>query len=118
MKVIDLINMINNKEDLPEKMIINKIEFHSNVFKTMIYEKDCNTNIWMAIQLNHIDLDDYVKIMEVELIEDEIDIDNIKELEEITEQYVVPIRVNRNKINELVQALKQLNKEIKSIKEK
>ena len=118
MKVIDLINMINNKEDLPEKMIINKIEFHSNVFKTMIYEEDCNTNIWMAIQLNHIDLDDYVKIMEVELIEDEIDIDNIKELEEIAEQYVAPIRVNRNKINELVQAVKQLNKEIKSIKEK
>ena len=53
-----------------------------------------------------------------ELIEDEtIDIDNIKELEEITEQYVAPIRVNRNKINELAQAVKQLNKEIKSIKE-
>ena len=118
MKVIDLINMINNKEDLPEKMIINKIEFHSNVFKTMIYEEDCNTNIWMAIQLNHIDLDDYVKIMEVELIEDEIDIDNIKELEEITEQYVAPIRVNRNKINELVQAVKQIDKRVKKIEEK
>ena len=54
-----------------------------------------------------------------ELIEDNtIDIDNIEGLEEITEQYVAPIRVNRNKINELVQAVKQLNKEIKSIKEK
>ena len=51
-----------------------------------------------------------------ELIEDEIDIDNIKELEEITEQYVAPIRVNRNKINELVQAVKQINKEVKELK--
>ena len=115
MKVIDLINMINNKEDLPEKMIINKIEFHSNVFKTMIYEEDCNTNIWMAIQLNHIDLDDYVKIMEVELIEDEIDIDNI---EELNVGDLLNNKITRNKFNELVQAVKQLNKEIKSIKEK
>lgn len=127
MKVIDLINMINNKEDLPEKMIINKIEFHSNVFKTMIYEEDCNTNIWMAIQLNHIDLDDYVKIMEVELIEDEtIDIDNIEELELIGTNFIdmdkneLKDNINKNRINlnKLVQALKQLNKEIKSIKEK
>lgn len=122
MKVIDLINMINNKEDLPEKMIINKIEFHSNVFKTMIYEEDCNTNIWMAIQLNHIDLDDYVKIMEVELIEDEtIDIDNIEEL--ILNDYDVwtgktNTDLINDKINELIKIVKQLNKEIKSIKEK
>ena len=136
MKVIDLINMINNKEDLPEKMIINKIEFHSNVFKTMIYEEDCNTNIWMAIQLNHIDLDDYVKIMEVELIEDEtIDIDNInldkiikvfEDIEMCLDRLSVKISsagqgsidnyLDRYKYD--LQAVKQLNKEIKSIKEK
>ena len=120
MKVIDLINMINNKEDLPEKMIINKIEFHSNVFKTMIYEEDCNTNIWMAMQLNHIDLDDYVKIMEVELIEDEID--SIEELDKCKFGHGNMISYQESKfidkVNELVQAVKQLNKEIKSIKEK
>ena len=120
MKVIDLINMINNKVDLPEKMIINKIEFHSNVFKTMIYEEDCNTNIWMAIQLNHIDLDDYVKIMEVELIEDEtIDIDNIEEID-------IDQLINTDDktgiallhINKLIRAVKQLNKEIKELNKK
>lgn len=115
MKVIDLINMINNKEDLPEKMIINKIEFHSNVFKTMIYEEDCNTNIWMAIQLNHIDLDDYVKIMQVELIEDEVDIDNIEELE-CEESWTEEGYKLIDTVNELVQAVKQLNKEIKELK--
>lgn len=120
MKVIDLINMINNKEDLPEKMIINKIEFHSNVFKTMIYEEDCNTNIWMAIQLNHIDLDDYVKIMQVELIEDEIDIDSIEELDEYGSEELYDWKDVRDiafKMNELVQAVKQLKKELKELKE-
>lgn len=55
-----------------------------------------------------------------ELIEDEIDIDSIEELLKIEEYEVdkTDTVINRNKINELVQAVKQLNKEIKSIKEK
>ena len=67
-------------------------------------------------------------ILDVELIngtfelieEDTIDIDNIEELLKIEEYEVDKIDtvINRNKINELVQAVKQLNKEIKSIKEK
>lgn len=48
-----------------------------------------------------------------ELIEDEIDIDNIEELD-----IGIITTEDRLKINELVQAVKQLNKEIKSIKEK
>ena len=57
---------------------------------------------------------------EFELIEDEIDIDNIEELLKIEEYEVdkTDTVINRNKINELVKAVKQLNKEIKSIKEK
>ena len=55
-----------------------------------------------------------------ELIEDEtIDIESIEELvNEVMQddwRYYVPMFFN--KINELVQAVKQLNKEIKSIKE-
>ena len=55
-----------------------------------------------------------------ELIEDEIDIDSIEEILKIEEYEVdkTDTVINRNKINELVQAVKQLNKEIKSIKEK
>lgn len=64
MKVIDLINMINNKENLPEKMIINKRVYHSNVYRDMIYEEDCNTDIWMAIRLQHINLNDEIKNIE------------------------------------------------------
>lgn len=54
-----------------------------------------------------------------ELIEDEtIDIDSIKQLGEVSENYVAPIRENRETINKLIQVLKQHDKEIKSIKEK
>ena len=51
-----------------------------------------------------------------ELIEDEtIDIDSIEELKVGD---LLNNKITKNKINKLVQAVKQLNKEIKSIKEK
>lgn len=56
-----------------------------------------------------------------ELIEDEIDIDGIEEIKwrESDKEYLgYGVLVVNDKINELIQALKQLNKEIKSIKEK
>lgn len=131
MKVIDLINMMNNKEELPERMIINKRNFHSNVFKSMIYEEDCNTNIWMAINLQHIDLDDKVKLIEDKTIEDEIDIQTIEEIEdsiifrvdnfkgEINKSYLCDLLTRQNTyINKILQWAKQTDKEIKSIKEK
>lgn len=57
----------------------------------------------------------YILSAEFELIEDEVDIDSIKELLKIEEYEVdkTDTVINRNKINELVQAVKQLNKEIK-----
>ena len=57
-----------------------------------------------------------------ELIEDEVDIDNIEELDKCKFGHGNTISYQESKIidkiNELVQAVKQLNKEIKSIKEK
>ena len=55
---------------------------------------------------------------DIELIEDEIDIDNIEELLKIEEYEVdkTDVVINRNKINQLVQAVEQLNKEIKELK--
>lgn len=46
-----------------------------------------------------------------ELIEDEIDIDSIEELEGIVEY-----STERNTINQLIQAVKQLKKEVKELK--
>lgn len=49
---------------------------------------------------------------EFELIEDEIDIDSIEELEGKVEY-----STERNTINQLIQAVKQINKEVKELKE-
>ena len=63
-----------------------------------------------------IDFTNNVLNMQVELIEYEtIDIDNI---EELNVGDTLNNKIIRDKFNKLVQAVKQLNKEIKSIKEK
>lgn len=51
-----------------------------------------------------------------ELIEDEIDIDSIGELKAVTNNIDGTVCI-MNKINELVQAVKQINKEVKKLKE-
>lgn len=48
---------------------------------------------------------------DIELLQDEIDIDSIEELEGKIEY-----STERNTINQLIQAVKQLNKEVKEIK--
>lgn len=52
-------------------------------------------------------------VADFELIEDEIDIDSIEKLEGIVEY-----STERNTINQLVQAVKQLNKEVKELENK
>lgn len=61
-----------------------------------------------------------IMVADFEPLEDEIDIDSIEELGiyEKDKKFYSPIIIdNRIKINELVQAVKQLNKEVKEVKE-
>ena len=53
-------------------------------------------------------------MLDFELIEDEIDIDSIGELKSVTNN-IDGIVCIMNKINELVQAVKQINKEAKEL---
>ena len=53
-------------------------------------------------------------MLDFELIEDEIDIDSIGELKSVTNN-IDGIVCIMNKINELVQAVKQINKEVKEL---
>ena len=70
-------------------------------------------------------LEDIVS-MDFELIEEntiDVDIDNITEISGYSDDGVElyekeDIHINKEKINELVQAVKQLNKEIQELKEK
>ena len=68
--------------------------------------KDINSNI--DKNLDMFDIINYY----FELIEDEIDIDSIEELEGIVEY-----STEKNTINQLIQAVKQLNKEVKELEE-
>ena len=113
MKVIDLIIKQYNNEDMPKHIKINRLNYtYNNNRKT--YESEYG-------EFMSFDFTNNVLNMQVELIENEIDIDNIEELDtyETVETYGwQDVDTNRMTINELVQAVKQLNKEIKSIKEK
>ena len=113
MKVIDLIIKQYNNEDMPKHIKINRLNYtYNNNRKT--YESEYG-------EFMSFDFTNNVLNMQVELIENEIDIDNIEELDtyETVETYDwQDVDTNRMTINELVQAVKQLNKEIKSIKEK
>lgn len=134
MKIIDLLNKIA-KGELPNK---TRFKVYSSCNdkndKAFICEYDesypgtiwciCDDNCKFNYKI------DYMRILnyEVELIEDEVDIDNIEEFEIDKNNYIQTelgaFKTRKmdiaflNKVNELVQAVKQLNKEIKSIKRK
>ena len=55
-------------------------------------------------------------VADFEPLEDKIDIDSIEELKSVTNNIDGTVCI-MNKINELVQAVKQLNKEVKELKE-
>lgn len=65
-------------------------------------------------------LDHEYAVFDFELIEDEIDIDSIAEItiEDISNIDGLADGRIKNKINELVQAVKQLSKEVKELKER
>ena len=130
-----------SKEEIKNKINLKDrtkyaIEKSKNIIKEHKEEKgDCSIEVSLAYDMqyveeyiDHLESDKQKLIEKLEKIKYDLEFDrrknnysylyDIKELAEITEQYVAPIRVNKNKINELVQAVKQLNKEIKSIKEK
>lgn len=114
MKIIDLLNKMANGEEVPEKI---KHQYYDYEWNTI--DKDYQTRDGEML-LGNMNIQYHLND-EIILIEDEIDIDNIEELDtyETVETYDwQDVDTNRMTINELVQAVKQLNKEIKSIKEK
>lgn len=108
MKVIDLIIKQYNNEDMPKHIKINRLNYiYNNNRKT--YESEYG-------EFMSFDFTNNVLNMQVELIENEIDIDNIEELDtyETVETYDwQDVDTNRMTINELVQAVKQLDKKIR-----
>ena len=106
-KVKELLNM----EELPENIRINGINFKRTEFNMLEALYANNKNRWWT---NSIEL---LLDNEVEIIEDEqeIDIQDKKELESIEDYEADPtdVKLNRQIINKLVHAVKQLDKKMK-----
>ena len=117
MKVIDLLKKIEDGENIPQKIKVYQEVFEWDILEHYYKRSNGDDLLELCTIFNTGEL----LSMEVELIEDEIDIDSIEELgiyEKDKKVYSPIIIDNRIKINKLVQAVKQLNKEVKSIKEK
>ena len=115
MKVIDLLNKIANDKEIPKR-----IKCKDLIYEYQEEDRDyayIDKNSYYTWFFNDTVSDITVLNMPVEIIEDEeIDIDSIEELEfskDERKKYVKPIENNTDKINELIKAVKQLNKMIK-----
>lgn len=105
MKIIDLLNKIANGEEVPKKIKQKYLE--GNSFEDLIdnlnyFNKDFSKT-----------LNEEIEIIEKEA---EIDIQGIKELEYVEDYEAdeTDIRLNRDKINELIQAVRQLDKNMRN----
>lgn len=108
MKVIDLLKKIENGENIPQKIKVYQEIFEWDILEHYYRRSNGDDLLELCTIFNTGEL----LSMEVELIEDEIDIDSIEEINSVTNNIdgTVCIMV---KINELVQAVKQINKKVK-----
>ena len=103
-KIIDLLNKIANRENAPEKIKYNGTEYKLNEITGWYQNIDeiGSVNEWFVSKYR---LNDTVEILEEQ---QDIDIQEIKYLNELSD-----CEERNIKINELVQAVKQLDKQIK-----
>ena len=112
MKVIDLLKKIESGENIPQKIKVYQEVFEWDILEHYYKRSNGDDLLELCTIFNTGEL----LSMEVELIEDEIDIDRIGELKSVTNNIDGTVCI-MNKINELVQAVKQLNKKVKELKE-
>ena len=99
-KMIGLLNMIANGEDLPKRIKIQDYVFElSKDYEHYYYNED--VEITHLINHNFSNLNDEVEILE----------DNTEEIEELPD-YNYSIKENRDKINELVRRIKYIERKI------
>ena len=108
MKIIDLLNKINNNEEVPEKIKFNGIVFEYDKRQQEYNYK--NDDGYYETLLYRVMTTHFIRSLlraEVEVIEEN------KEIEELDNMELINARpeVNAIKINELVRAVNKLNKE-------
>ena len=110
MKVIDLLKKIEDGENIPQKIKVYQEVFEWDILEHYYKRSNGDDLLELCTIFNTGEL----LSMEVELIEDEIDIDSIGELKSVTNNIDGTVCI-LNKIKELVQAVKQINKEVKEL---
>lgn len=125
MKLIDLLNKIKNKENIPSEIIFDKGKFEWDTFEHF-YKRGDGSDL---LELCTIYSTDDLLNMEVESIENDSDIDNIKELyindktKSVGEDAIANWTGRNlditfaNKINEILQAVKQIDKRVKKLED-
>ena len=119
-KVIDLLNMIANGEEVPERIRVGKTIFkYDKSRKDYIHKIDDDgwqneTLLFRVMDTHFIEelIDAKVEILDEE---DEIDIQSIKELDYVKDYEAdnTDIRLNRDAIRQLTRAVKQLDNKLK-----
>ena len=120
MKIIDLLNMIVNEEKLPKKVKYdgNVYEYAKGKIPFFTYLRNTGSGESDRIMYAHMNKSDFNSEVEIVEEDEEIDIQNIKELEYIDTYGVdtTDIKLNRDMIIQLTRAVKQLDNKIKEIK--
>lgn len=120
MKLIELLNKMANREKLPKKILIRDKVYYliNDADGNIVYSQATDKSNWEAFIDHRLNitrcLNEEVLILDigVEISEDNtIDIDNI---EELTQNYFDDW-TEAKKINELVQAVKQIDKRVKKL---
>ena len=108
MKVIDLLKKIENGENIPQKIKVYQEVFEWDILEHYYKRSNGDDLLELCTIFNTGEL----LSMEVELIEDEIDIDNMKEMElDVIDDVTYYI-------NDLIKAVKQIDKRVKRLEEK
>ena len=111
-KVIELLNKIYANLDVPKRLKLGEIEYLYSEIHADYYNKRFEKFLFPHLAIHKVN---WLSI-ELEILEDEeeIDIQDIKEMEylEDYEADKTDIRLNRDKINEILKAVKQLDKKI------
>lgn len=113
-KVIDLLNKIANGEEVPKFIEHKDIIYEYDKEAKIYYEVNQNIGIYMAFDTY--ELNDYIEIIEEQQdidIQEIIGLDLEKYQFDITDEFAVDITL---KINQLLDAVKQLDEKIKEKK--
>lgn len=105
MKVIDLINMRYKDEKMPKTVKINGMRYEYDELQK--FYKDENGKMQM------IEPSRCILGLPVEIIEDSIDIQSIKELRKSIGSWTYEEKIISNKVNEILEAVKQLDRQTK-----